>query len=209
MIKTVFIDRDGVINQNRTDHVKCWNEFQFIPAAVQAMVDLSQSGFRLVVVTNQAVINRGMVSRETVEEINARMIATVENQGGSIAACLYCPHRSEENCNCRKPQPGLFYQARQQFGAGLIGDYLIGDHINDIEAGRKAGCLSGLVLTGRGKQAWRDMPDHFRASLPVWSDLQAAARWIIAYESVNLIASTPSFFLLNQMHNQNRVYECV
>ena len=204
-MKTVFIDRDGVINQNRTDHVKNWAEFEFIPTAIQALVSLSQHGFQILVVTNQAVINRGLVRREIVEEINWRMMDIIDRQGGKITACLYCPHRPEENCNCRKPKPGLFYQGRQKYGAALSGDYLIGDHTNDIEAGRKAGCLSGLVLTGRGKEAWNSMPEMLRTELPVWSDISSAASWIIARERALLSTNLTSTLLLKEIQKRARV----
>ena len=182
-VKTVFVDRDGVINQNRNDHVKSWSEFEFIPTAIQGLVELSQAGFQLVVVTNQAIVNRGVVCREVIEDINHQMMEVVASQGGKITACLFCPHRTDENCGCRKPEPGLFFQAHQQFGANLHGDYLVGDHLNDVEAGRRAGCLSGLVLTGRGQDVWNSLPDYLRLNLPVWPDLLAAARWIMAHNT--------------------------
>lgn len=180
--KTVFIDRDGVINQNRPDHVKNWSEFEFIPNAIQGLVELSQAGFRLIVVTNQAVINRGIVPRETVESINKQMMEMVRRHGGQITASLYCPHRPEENCSCRKPAPGLLFQAQQQLGAQLHGDYLIGDHLHDLQAGWQAGCRGGLVLTGRGYDSWLAMPEIYKNDLPIWSNLLEAARWIIAHE---------------------------
>lgn len=190
-VKTVFIDRDGVINRNRDDHVKNWSEFEFITTAIQGLVELSQAGFQLIVVTNQSIINRGLVPAEVVENINQQMLGVVAKQGGSIAACLYCPHLPEERCGCRKPEPGLFFQARQKYGAKLRGDYLIGDHLNDIEAGQRAGCVSGLVLTGRGQKSWNTLPDDFRANLPVWTDLLEAARWIIKRE-VDHFLTVPS-----------------
>lgn len=182
-MKTIFIDRDGVINQNRTDHVKNWNEFEFIPDSIQGLVELSRAGFRLVVITNQAVINRGVVSRETVESINQQMMDIVRQHGGFITASLYCPHRPEEGCSCRKPAPGLLFQAQELLGARLSGDYLIGDHVNDLEAGWKAGCQCGLVLTGRGYESWQNLPNLYKNNLPIWADLLEAARWIIASEN--------------------------
>ena len=105
-MKTVFLDRDGVICQNRVDHVKSWAEFQFLPGALSAIAELTRAGCRVVVLTNQAVVNRGLMSAELVEEINRLMIEKVAEAGGRIDMVVYCPHRPEENCECRKPRPG-------------------------------------------------------------------------------------------------------
>src|SRR5690349_17210765 len=90
--QAVFIDRDGVINENRADHVKCWSEFRFLPGAVDAIARLTRAGRRVVVVTNQAIVNRGTVSRTTIDEVNAAMIGEIGRRGGRIEAVAYCPH---------------------------------------------------------------------------------------------------------------------
>ena len=85
-MEAVFLDRDGVINENRVDHVKTWQEFQFLPGALEAIVRLSGAGLKVFVITNQAIINRGLVSRSTVDAINRRMVREVWNRGGRIDA---------------------------------------------------------------------------------------------------------------------------
>lgn len=102
------------------------------------------------ILTNQAVINRGIVSREVIDEIHARMIASLEAAGARIDGVFYCPHCPEECCSCRKPQPGLLFTAAERLGIDLAKSYLVGDAISDIQAGKAAGCRSILVLTGRG-----------------------------------------------------------
>lgn len=149
-MEAVFLDRDGVINENRADHVKTWQEFQFLPGALEAIVRLSGAGFKVFVITNQAIINRGLVSRSTVDAINLRMVREVWNRGGRIDAVAYCPHRPEESCACRKPRPGLLHQIAREHHINLTRAVVIGDALTDLEAGQMVGCETILVLTGRG-----------------------------------------------------------
>ncbi len=149
-MRTVFLDRDGVICHNRRDHVKSWAEFQFLRGAVDAIVLLSRAGCQVVVVTNQAVINRGQMTVEQVEEINRRMVEEVAAAGGCIEIVLYCPHLPDEGCSCRKPRTGMMVAASEHLGIELGQSYLVGDHWTDIQAGLNAGCRTMLVLSGRG-----------------------------------------------------------
>ncbi|MHB1131346.1 MAG: D-glycero-alpha-D-manno-heptose-1,7-bisphosphate 7-phosphatase [Chloroflexota bacterium] len=147
----VFLDRDGVINENRIDHVKSWAEFRFLPGAREAIARITGAGIKVFIITNQAVVNRGLVSRETVDAINARMVEEVSRYGGRIEAVAYCPHREEEQCDCRKPRPGLLLDLARKYELRLSKTVLIGDALSDIDAGQTAGCQTILVLTGRGR----------------------------------------------------------
>jgi D-glycero-D-manno-heptose 1,7-bisphosphate phosphatase len=91
-MSTIFLDRDGVINENRADYVKSWDEFRFIPGSKEAIADLTNAGHRIIVCTNQAAIARGIVSVETVEDIHRRMFAEIAEAGGVIERVYYCPH---------------------------------------------------------------------------------------------------------------------
>lgn len=146
---TVFIDRDGVINVNRVDHVTSWETFEFLPGALDALRLLTRAGARLVVITNQAIINRGVIREATLDDIHRRMVAQIELAGGRIDAIEVCPHRPDEQCLCRKPNPGLLLRASHTFGLDLRQAVFIGDHHNDLEAAHRAGCRSILVLSGR------------------------------------------------------------
>ena len=152
MRRAVFIDRDGVICRNRDDYVKTWDEFVFLRGSLQALCRLAGLDLPIVVVTNQSVINRHMVPVEIVEDINARMVRAIEAAGGRIDRVLICPHRPDEGCACRKPQPGLLLTAAEEFGLDLEESYLIGDAETDMRAGRAVGCHRYLVLTGRGRR---------------------------------------------------------
>jgi D-glycero-D-manno-heptose 1,7-bisphosphate phosphatase len=150
-MRAVFLDRDGVICENRPDHVKSWDEFQFVPGAKNSLAALSRLGLPIVVVTNQAIVGRGIVPDGVVDEIHRRMLAEVEACGGRIDRVLYCPHRPEDGCACRKPQAGMLLQAAAEMGINLRKSYLVGDAASDLVAGQQVGCRSCLVLTGRGK----------------------------------------------------------
>src|SRR5690242_12788192 len=115
-MKTVFLDRDGVICYNRSDHVKSWAEFRLLPGALPALARLTQAGCRVVVITNQAVINRGQMTAAQVEDIHQRMVAAVAAAGGHIDLVIYCPHRPDEGCACRKPRPGMVLAAGARLG---------------------------------------------------------------------------------------------
>lgn len=151
-MRAIFLDRDGVICENRNNHVKKWQEFRFIPGVRTSLAALSRLELPIVVVTNQAVINRGLASASVVDEIHRRMVTEVAAYGGRIDRVIYCPHRPEEACKCRKPEPGMFQQAAEEMNIDLSRSYMIGDAITDLMAAERAGCQSFLVLTGRGFQ---------------------------------------------------------
>jgi D-glycero-D-manno-heptose 1,7-bisphosphate phosphatase len=170
----VFIDRDGVINENRVDHVKSWSEFRFLPGAVEAIARLTRAGMRVFVVTNQAIVNRGMVSRSTVDQVNAAMMDEIVRRGGHIEAVVYCPHRPDERCNCRKPQPGLLLNLASRFGLDLRKSAIVGDALSDVEAGRAVGSRTILVLTGRGREQLAYATSVGLGGFAVVDDLAAA-----------------------------------
>jgi len=149
-MRAIFLDRDGVICENRTDHVKSWDEFRFVPGARESLAALSRLGMPIVVVTNQAAINRGMTTTAAVEDIHRRMVAEVEAFGGRIDRVLYCPHRPEEHCKCRKPEPGMLLHAATEMGIDLARSYMVGDALTDMQAGLAVGAETILVLSGRG-----------------------------------------------------------
>lgn len=175
--QTVFVDRDGVINANRAGHVRSWSEVEFLPGALDGLALLRRSGFDVVVVTNQAIVNRGEAPHAAVEAIHARMVVEIERHGGAVRAVQVCPHRPEEGCGCRKPAPGLLLDAAARLGIRLSDAILIGDHEHDLEAARRANCSSILVLSGRTRE-WPtgQLRDGCLAILPGLLD---AARFIV------------------------------
>lgn len=146
----VFIDRDGVICRNRDDHVKSLDELEIIPDSLTAISSLADTDFLIIIITNQAIIGDRIVSPETVQEINDKIISEAKKSGGRIDAVMVCPHRRDEGCFCRKPYPGLLLEAADKFDINLSQSYVIGDAITDMMAGDAVGCECIMVLTGRG-----------------------------------------------------------
>jgi histidinol-phosphate phosphatase family protein len=167
-MRAIFLDRDGVICENRSDYVKSWREFKFLPGAKDSVSALSRLGLPIVVVTNQAGINRGLVSAAVVEDIHQRMVAELAAHGGRVDRVICCPHRPEDHCDCRKPEPGMLVRAAKEMGIDLARSYMVGDAATDLMAGQKVGCHTFLVLSGRGFQqllpAFRSVEKHFTIS---------------------------------------------
>jgi len=182
-MKVVFLDRDGVICYNRDDHVKNWDEFKFIDGAKEAIARLTQAGWPVIVITNQAAINRRLTSASAVDDIHHRMIAEVESCGGRIARVYFCPHRPDEHCSCRKPRPGMLFQAANELGIDLQDSYLIGDAISDVQAAQAANVKAYMVLTGRGKCQHLELLDQARDSVSLASNLWQAVDDILGIES--------------------------
>jgi len=183
--KVVFLDRDGVINRDSADYIKHWSEFEFLPKSLDALKQLKQNGFTAIVITNQSVINRKMVSREGLDHIHTLMKTSIRSSGGEITDIFFCPHTPDERCDCRKPKPGLIYQAKKRYRIDLANAVMVGDTAKDIECARNAGCRYALLVkTGNGIQAEKILkekaihPDH------VAQDLFNAVHWIITrYDS--------------------------
>lgn len=179
----VFLDRDGVINENRDDYVRAWEDVRLLPGALEALARLAATPFRIVVVTNQSPIGRGILTTGQVEAINRRLVEEIEAYNGRIDAFYCCPHRPDDGCDCRKPQPGLLLRAARELDLDLDRSYLIGDAVSDVEAAMAAGCRPILVLSGLGQRerllAHQRGYDH----VPVVRDLA---------EAVGLVLSQPA-----------------
>jgi D-glycero-D-manno-heptose 1,7-bisphosphate phosphatase len=179
-IPAVFLDRDGVINRNRADHVKCWEEFEFLPGALEALRLLAQVGLPVIVVSNQGAIGRGLTTRAAVDDTNRRMVAAIRRAGGRVDDVLYCPHRPEDGCECRKPRSGLLLQAAARWDLDLRRSILVGDAHSDVLAAENAGCRSLLVLTGRGREQIELLRMSERKRCEVVADLGTAVQQIAA-----------------------------
>lgn len=145
-MRGALLDRDGTINRKAAegDYVKRWDEFEFLPGALDAIVRLSGAGFAVVVITNQRGIALGRMSEDELEEIHARMRAEVARAGGSIAAVYHCPHDIGV-CRCRKPGVELLERAERELGLVLASSVVVGDAFADVEAGARKGCATVLI----------------------------------------------------------------
>ncbi|MCK4859742.1 MAG: HAD family hydrolase [Candidatus Omnitrophica bacterium] len=168
--KIVFLDRDGVINRYPGDknYVTKWQEFYFLPNSLEAICRLTQQNYAVKIISNQAGIGKGIYTQESLDEITRRMLAEVEKQGGRMEV-YYCPHRQEDNCDCRKPKTGLFLKAVKGEKINFRDTYFVGDADTDIEAGKNIGCKTILIGCGRTKledsRKWDIKPDYFAKDL--------------------------------------------
>ena len=184
-IKTVFLDRDGVINRDSPDYIRSRDEFLFLPNSVEAIKMITEHGMDTIVITNQSVISRKMTAPEELAAIFEKMQSGVTDAGGSIKDIFFCPHIPEDNCSCRKPRPGLIDAAREKYGIDLSSACMVGDSAKDIECARSAGCaFSVLVKTGNGVTAARVLAEKNIFPDYVAEDLFDAARWIVKQKSV-------------------------
>lgn len=144
----LLIDRDGVINRRRPGHVTSWAEFEFLPGVVQALREVERWSVRVMVLTNQSAVGRGLITAPGLDAIHARMADEVASGGGWIEAVLSCLHRPDDGCGCRKPRTGLFEAASRRLGVSLPDSVMIGDSATDIEAAMAAGCGRAVQVGG-------------------------------------------------------------
>jgi histidinol-phosphate phosphatase family protein len=189
-LDTVFVDRDGVINVNRPGYVGSWDEFALLPGALDALALLTRHGLRIIVVTNQACVGRALLPRAELDVIHLRMVQAIREHGGDVLEVLACPHTPEQGCGCRKPAPGLLHQAQERFGIDPTRAVMIGDHPTDLEAARRAGTPSILVLSGR-TASW-DSPSLPNGCLAVLPDLWSAATYLVSTDGLAHQAPPPT-----------------
>jgi len=172
--KAVFLDRDGTINRD-PGYLSDPGDLELFDNTVEAVEVIKSQGFRIVVVSNQSGIGRGILT-----EINLADIHKNLNQllGGAIDAFYYCSHRPDENCKCRKPEPELLFVAARELGLDLQSSIMVGDRLKDLQAGRRAGCSHcALVRTGMGASEEAEVRRSEGADY-VGSDLLEVAIWI-------------------------------
>jgi D-glycero-D-manno-heptose 1,7-bisphosphate phosphatase len=173
----VFLDRDGVIIENRADYVKSWSEVRFLPEAVGALRRLSRTDYAVVLVTNQSAVGRRIITLDQARAINHRVVTEIQAAGGRVDAAYLCPHHPDDRCECRKPAPGMFLRAARELGLDLAGSYAIGDATSDMDAARSAGVRGILVLTGRGREQRANLVGG--DDLPCVADLSAAVDYVL------------------------------
>ena len=151
MIPALFLDRDGVIIENRDAYVRSWEDVTFIPDVLRALAKISQSPFPILIVTNQSAIGRGILTLAQAQDINRQILETIRLNDGRVDDIYICPHTPANHCDCRKPEPGLFLRAAADYSIDLSHSIMIGDTLNDLLAGQNAGLVNNaLVLSGLG-----------------------------------------------------------
>ena len=174
-MKAVFIDRDGVIC-DEVNHLHKKKQIRLIQDSASAIRELNRSDYRVIVVTNQPVVARGLCTEEELKGINSHLEMLLKKEGALLDAIYYCPHlpaagnnsRYMIDCECRKPKPGMLFKAKKDFNIEDLSEcFLIGDKTQDIKAGKNAGCKTILVKTGYGGKdiAYEVTPDFVAKDL--------------------------------------------
>jgi len=151
-MKLVILDRDGVINHDSDDYIKSPDEFIPIEGSLNAIAQLNHAGFTVVVASNQSGLARGLFDMDTLNRMHDKLHNLLQHEGGHIDAIFFCPHHPDDNCDCRKPLPGMLHQIAERFSVDLRNVTFIGDSLGDIKAAQAAGANFMLVKTGKGKR---------------------------------------------------------
>lgn len=145
--QVIFLDRDGVINKKapKSEYITSWAAFEFLPGAIEALALLAQKGYIIFIITNQAGIARGFMTETELEEIHEKMKNELDKYDVRIEKIYHCPHGWDDGCECRKPKPGMLYNAAKEYNLDLSKTCFIGDDQRDLQAGTAAGCKTILV----------------------------------------------------------------
>ena len=153
MFPAIFLDRDGVLIENRSNYVREWSDVKIYPEAISALSLSAIKNYKIVIVTNQSAVGREIISLETANEINSQLVKLIRRHGGQVDGIYMCPHKPDDDCFCRKPRPGLLLQATKELSVDLQRSWMIGDAWSDVLAGQSAGVRQTILLkTGRGKE---------------------------------------------------------
>jgi D-glycero-D-manno-heptose 1,7-bisphosphate phosphatase len=177
-VKLVILDREGVVSRTVDGYVLRPDQFEPLPGSLEAIARLHHGGYCVTVATNQAAVSRGLYDMAMLNAIHQRMCRQVESAGGRIDAIAICPHSPEQDCNCRKPRPGMLLELIERFGSIPARTTMIGDMPADILAGVAAGCRTLLVRTGHGQETFDS--GELPPQVEVCDDLAAAAQLLLA-----------------------------
>lgn len=174
MERFVAIDRDGVINEDSDEYVKSESEWIPIAGSIDGIARLTQAGFRVAIVTNQSGLARGLFDLAALNKIHKKLQDCLTRNGSRVEMIFFCPHSPTDQCNCRKPRPGLLLEIEDRFNLNLTGLPFIGDSFSDVEAARKVGMEPILVRTGKGERTLIDHPMRL-SEVRVFNNLNEAA----------------------------------
>jgi D-glycero-D-manno-heptose 1,7-bisphosphate phosphatase len=175
MPKLIILDRDGVINHDSDEFIKSPDEWKPIKGSLEAIARLNQAEYRVVVITNQSGLSRGLFTLDILNQIHQEMYKQLADVNGRIEAIFFCPHSNKENCKCRKPRSALFHNLSNRLGIPLDDVPAVGDSLRDLQAARSVDAKPILVLTGKGQQTLRQMEkfDNVFDDVPVYDNLAA------------------------------------
>ncbi len=187
--RAIFMDRDGTVS-DEVGYVNHIDRYRLLPRSAQAIRRINEAGLLAFVITNQSGVARGLFDEALLHEVHATLTRWLAERGARVDGIYFCPHHPKEgeppfrqDCDCRKPRPGLLKRAAEEHGVDLSASYMIGDTVLDIEAARNAGATGVLVLTGYGKGDLQyRMAKRGLAPAHVAADLMEAVEWILERE---------------------------
>jgi len=147
--RAAFLDRDGTINRKPSEgqYVTRWEEMHFLPGVAEAIALLNHASFRVIVVSNQRCVAKGILAAHELESLHQRMCDTLAEVDATVDAVYHCPHDLQPACFCRKPQPGMLLDAASRYAIDLNASWMIGDSDTDVQAGRNAACKTARLLS--------------------------------------------------------------
>ncbi|MBA2491559.1 MAG: D-glycero-beta-D-manno-heptose 1,7-bisphosphate 7-phosphatase [Gammaproteobacteria bacterium] len=172
-MRVIILDRDGVINYDHPAYIKSPEEWRPIHGSLGAIARFTRGGYRVMIASNQSGLGRGLFDVPALDAIHNEMRARLASLGGRIDAIFYCPHLPSDGCNCRKPEPGLFWQIAALPGVNLMDALAVGDSLRDLQAAASAGVETVLVRTGNG--AHTESMGGVPAGVRVFDDLAGVA----------------------------------
>jgi D-glycero-D-manno-heptose 1,7-bisphosphate phosphatase len=188
MYPAILLDRDGVLIENRSDYVRDWSQVKIIPEAIHALSLTPLKNYKIVIVTNQSAVGRGLILPANAHEINRQLVNLIQHYGGHVDGVYMCVHKPEDDCFCRKPRPGLLLQAARELTLDLQRSWMIGDAWSDLQAGQRAGVRHTILLrTGRGtEQLLQPCPEELAGHL-IYDSLPIAFDAIFAMGNAEVI----------------------
>jgi D-glycero-D-manno-heptose 1,7-bisphosphate phosphatase len=178
MTRLIILDRDGVINEDSDEYIKSPQEWIPIPKSLEAIALLNKAGFTISVASNQSGLARGYYSTETLQQIDQKMHDSLKAVGGIIDSVFYCPHGPNDNCDCRKPKPGLLNQIAAHYQISLENIPFVGDSLRDLQAANAVGATPILVRTGKGVKTFEKNQDLLK-DVRVYDSLFSYAKTLI------------------------------
>ncbi len=194
-LKLVILGRDGILNEYREDHVKAAEEWLPVPGAMEAVSRLNHAGWHTVVATNQAGIGSGMIDMSSINAVHAEMHRRLMAEGARVDAVFFCPHTANDQCDCRKPQPGMMREIGRRYGVDLAHVPMVCDTLRDLQAAHAAGCEPHLVRTGRSAALDAEQTAQMLAQVSgarAHADLAAFAEHLLTRDSGAATGSSSS-----------------
>jgi D-glycero-D-manno-heptose 1,7-bisphosphate phosphatase len=182
--RLIVLDRDGTLNADPEDYIRSPDDWRPLPGALEAVARLNQGGWRVVIASNQSGLGRGLFDVATLNAVHARMHKLLAVAGARVEAVFFCPHAPEDDCDCRKPAPGMFRQISQRLGVPPAQMLAAGDSVRDAQAAHAAGCQPHLILTGQSAMHRNDsLPIGLPPGTQVHADLAAFADAVLARDA--------------------------